>query len=116
MRALRCTITFRDGAKLFATAKAATQESEVPVHYDGALMHFRQPSVDTLGPMSLGFLEWYLQARSMAIGATLQVQFEGEFEQYPELCLQMPGSINLPLAAVAIRSVAPSQLPPDAAV
>jgi hypothetical protein len=115
MRTLRCIVTFQDGAKLFATAKAPTQELEVPVHYEGALMHFRQPSVDTLGPMSLGFLEWYLQARSMALGATLQVQFEGEFEQFAELCLQIPGSQSLPLAAVAIRSVTSSQPPPDAA-
>jgi hypothetical protein len=74
MKTYVCTLTLPDGNKVVAKARAASMDEEVSVEWSGA--------VDRLGPIvlgrhSVGFLQWYLEARAQQLRAGLEIAIDG---------------------------------------
>ena len=77
MRTLRCTMGFKDGAKLTAHASARSSLSEVSVNWSGPVE--RLPM--RLDKGTLDFIDFCLRGLAANAGAEIEIMLEGEFEE-----------------------------------
>jgi hypothetical protein len=69
MKTFVCTVTFPDGNKIVAKARANSLDEEVEIEWSGVTDRLGQIS---LGRHSMGFLHWYMESRARQ----LQAEFE----------------------------------------
>lgn len=77
MKTYICTLTLPDGNKVVAKTRAASLDEEVPVEWSGAVDRLGQI---VLGKHSVGFLQWYLEARAQQLRANLEIAIDGNSE------------------------------------
>jgi hypothetical protein len=76
MKTMVCTMLFTDGQSVSASVSACSPEQESPVKYSGVIFRLGGPLCHTA---SVGFLEWYFQARAMQLQAQFSATSEGDF-------------------------------------
>jgi hypothetical protein len=93
MRVLTCTLVFKNGQSVSATASARRPNEDVPVKFSGATSWLDDPLPSTA---TLGFLEWYLQARSLHLHAQFRASFQGDFDPPTDVSPQAAPHSPLP--------------------
>lgn len=66
MKTYICTVSLPDGKKIVAKARANSLDDEVEVEWSGATDRLGQI---VLGKHSVGFLQWFLEARARQLQA-----------------------------------------------
>lgn len=80
VRALTCTLTFENAAKVTATASAKSPRQRVAMEYSGAVERLPRK---VCGDGNLAFLKFYLIGLAQSEGAKIEYHEEGEWDVLP---------------------------------